>query len=148
MSYSHTEKWPNGDFLESVEFRKCDICGLPIPPQSNYWFSKNDTDICLECCESIAASCVKFCGEMRMGLLPYRLHVELEKCRRKRPAIPKELRNQILKKYKHCCLTCGETDARKLSIDHIIPYSRGGSDEVKNLRVLCRSCNSKKGAKL
>jgi 5-methylcytosine-specific restriction endonuclease McrA len=34
------------------------------------------------------------------------------------------------------------------TIDHIIPVSRGGTNDVDNLRLLCRSCNSKKGARL
>ncbi len=33
-----------------------------------------------------------------------------------------------------------------LSLDHIYPWSLGGPDTVENLRVLCRSCNSRKGA--
>jgi HNH endonuclease len=41
---------------------------------------------------------------------------------------------------------CGET--QNLTIDHIIPLSRGGTDELKNLRFLCRPHNSKKGDKL
>lgn len=41
------------------------------------------------------------------------------------------------------CLKCGSTD--NLSIDHIVPISRGGSNYFSNLQVLCRSCNSGKG---
>ncbi len=34
-----------------------------------------------------------------------------------------------------------------LTIDHILPISKGGSDQLENLRFLCRTCNSKKGDK-
>ena len=37
-------------------------------------------------------------------------------------------------------------DGVYLSIDHIIPRSRGGSDERHNLRVACTTCNTKRGA--
>ena len=32
----------------------------------------------------------------------------------------------------------------KLTIDHIRPRSRGGTDDPSNLQVLCRKCNSSK----
>ena len=32
-------------------------------------------------------------------------------------------------------------------IDHIIPRDQGGPNIFKNLQLLCRSCNRKKGAK-
>ena len=35
-----------------------------------------------------------------------------------------------------------------MAIDHIIPLSRGGTNEADNLQLLCRSCNSKKGNRL
>ena len=58
--------------------------------------------------------------------------------------------NKILKKllykYKFACVLCGTKD--KLTIDHIHPVSKGGGDEISNLQILCRSCNSKKGARL
>lgn len=41
------------------------------------------------------------------------------------------------------CIYCG-TD-KDLSIDHLIPLSRGGIHCQENLVVACRSCNSKKG---
>lgn len=43
------------------------------------------------------------------------------------------------------CKHCGATD--NLTIDHITPVSKGGSDNPENLQTLCRSCNSKKGAR-
>ena len=44
------------------------------------------------------------------------------------------------------CNHCGcESD---LTVDHIIPISRGGHHADYNLQVLCRKCNSKKGHKV
>lgn len=31
-------------------------------------------------------------------------------------------------------------------VDHITPHSRGGSDNLDNLRVICRLCNQSRGA--
>jgi 5-methylcytosine-specific restriction protein A len=43
------------------------------------------------------------------------------------------------------CSRCGRTD--RLSGDHIIPLSKGGTDDPSNVRVLCISCNSAKGGR-
>ncbi|MEU7303734.1 HNH endonuclease [Streptomyces sp. NPDC007206] len=37
--------------------------------------------------------------------------------------------------------------AQDLTVDHIIPLAAGGTHHRENLRVLCRSCNSRRGSK-
>jgi 5-methylcytosine-specific restriction protein A len=41
------------------------------------------------------------------------------------------------------CSACGATE--DLTGDHIHPRSKGGQATIENVRVLCRSCNSRKG---
>lgn len=44
------------------------------------------------------------------------------------------------------CVCCGEQ--RKLTIDHIIPVTLGGSNSISNLQPLCKPCNSRKNNKV
>jgi len=44
----------------------------------------------------------------------------------------------------HRCKFCGSTE--NLEIDHIKPLSRGGSNDLVNLQILCKPCNRKKWA--
>lgn len=52
------------------------------------------------------------------------------------------MRRKIFERDGFACRRCGKT--ANLSIDHIVPFTRGGTDEPENLQVLCRTCNSSK----
>ena len=51
----------------------------------------------------------------------------------------------ILKKYGGICLRCGSSE--RLTRDHVLPISMGGTTTAANIQPLCRSCNSSKNAK-
>lgn len=42
-------------------------------------------------------------------------------------------------KYKHRCLRCGKRT--KLTVDHVVPVSKGGSNRIENIQPLCLPCN-------
>lgn len=60
-----------------------------------------------------------------------------------RQPIPGSVRAAVMERDEYTCVLCSTTN--DLTLDHITPWSHGGEDVVSNLRVLCRSCNSKRG---
>lgn len=45
------------------------------------------------------------------------------------------------------CVYCGRTDV-KLTRDHVIPVTKGGSNDISNIVPACQPCNSRKGNRL
>lgn len=56
--------------------------------------------------------------------------------------IPAKVRWEVWERDDFTCQKC--CSRRYLTIDHIIPWSRGGTHEIGNLRTLCRTCNGRK----
>lgn len=79
----------------------------------------------------------------------------------KRKSMSQSLRKKIFERDGGICFKCGEKtrfffsrydspfsfkDKPKAgSVDHIIPVSKGGTNEESNLRWACRSCNCSRG---
>ena len=61
------------------------------------------------------------------------------------------LRYEVLKRDRFRCTICGRSPATtlgvELHVDHIIPFSVGGTTVAENLRSTCRDCNLGKGSK-
>lgn len=54
--------------------------------------------------------------------------------------------NGLYARYLGLCAYCNLNKAT--SIDHVLPISRGGNNNIENLLPACVSCNSSKGSKL
>lgn len=61
-----------------------------------------------------------------------------------RPAIPLGIQRDVL--AEGFCSYCG-TQAGPFEIDHVLPWSRGGTHDRENLTLACKQCNRSKGAK-
>jgi len=51
-------------------------------------------------------------------------------------------RQSIKEHWDYECAYCGETE--NLTLDHITPRSKGGSDRVTNVLCACKECNTSK----
>jgi 5-methylcytosine-specific restriction endonuclease McrA len=53
-------------------------------------------------------------------------------------------RKNILRRDGHHCQFCGRSEV-PLTVDHVLPVSRGGEDSWENLVCACVECNNRKG---
>jgi hypothetical protein len=62
---------------------------------------------------------------------------------RRRGSIRAGMRWQVFTRDGNRCVVCGSraADGVTLEVDHIMPLSRGGGNEMPNLRTLCATCN-------
>ena len=54
---------------------------------------------------------------------------------------------ELIEEYKHCCAYC-EKHFMDLTIDHVIPLSKGGNHTKSNIVPACFKCNVEKGTKI
>lgn len=62
-----------------------------------------------------------------------------------RPAVITESLAQYKKRLRgDLCAFCGEYSDVKMTIDHVVPLSKGGPNTVDNITAACSPCNSSK----
>ena len=86
----------------------------------------NTCPSCNKIFDADAAFC-KYCGAQLQGKTRF---------------IPRKVKEEVLARDNWQCVMCGKKE--DLQFDHIIPYSKGGSNTAENLQILCTSCNKKK----
>ena len=63
-----------------------------------------------------------------------------------RARIPETVRIEVWRRDDGKCSRCSSRE--RLEYDHIVPLSRGGSNTVRNIELLCEACNRAKGANI
>ncbi|WP_367278187.1 HNH endonuclease [uncultured Photobacterium sp.] len=64
----------------------------------------------------------------------------------RREAIPRAVQREVWQRDGGRCVEC--ESKVKLCFDHIVPFSKGGSNTVRNLQLLCERCNLSKGNRI
>lgn len=60
--------------------------------------------------------------------------------------ISSKVRLEVWRRDYGKCVECGSKE--RLEYDHIIPFSKGGSNTARNIQLLCEICNRKKHNKI
>lgn len=67
----------------------------------------------------------------------------------RRTMIPRSVQAKVVETYgNQCWLKFPGCTGRADTLDHLMPYSKGGTDSVNNLRPACRHCNSLRADRL
>ncbi|MBB71508.1 MAG: hypothetical protein CMF50_03840 [Legionellales bacterium] len=67
----------------------------------------------------------------------------------KRCNIPKKIKSALYKRENQECAICKiPLSLSEMTLDHIIPLSKGGHNDLVNLQCVCNICNQKKSDKL
>ncbi len=138
----------------------CDMCGKESSQSSSH-YNKKKRHFCNIGCYSEFRK-TKLPKEeqhaWRGGVTPYEAHRKYVKKNPKRISHLKARRyarekgadgshsleewKELCEKHDNKCVGCEKE--KKLTKDHIIPLSKGGTDYISNIQPMCRNCNSKK----
>jgi len=75
-------------------------------------------------------------------LVPQRIRLKINHIE-KSWKVPAVTRREVLRRDKHTCQYCGST--RQLTLDHVVPVSKGGRHTWDNVVTACEPCNNHKG---
>lgn len=85
--------------------------------------------------------------------------VAVKKKRRKTSPLSKKLRKEVFSRDGYTCYLCSrrvkrtheggnQEDGSLATVDHLIPRSKGGTDDIDNLKTCCYDCNQIKADRL
>lgn len=147
MKIVRKTKEPNGDIFVTIDNYTCSKCFTEYHESYGEIISIEDDYLCKDCVRELFFRFFDLYSIPMMpetkGLFRYTM-----KARGRRRGLPREISEQVFRKDKYTCVHCSCSNRKLLTVDHIHPYSKGGEDKLSNFQTLCRSCNSKKGAKV
>lgn len=128
----------------------CSACGEIIQYNSHGhpYIKFQMIRLCADCAIQLIKPIYKLggCGGIQHIAFRDMLNSNYNRKNRKQISRYKLIFNELGHRYKFQCVKC-KTD-KNLTIDHIIPVSKGGGDEISNLQLMCKPCNSRKGARV
>ena len=156
MSFmSMIEQSQDGVTVEKPEIINCDNCGsfhdIPEKFHSEIIEYKNGClhikDWCPLC---VRVHLKKIKERISKGLSPYPMKSKKRsKNRSPRKNIKSKDRLYVLQRDKSTCQMCGsKAPDVTIHIDHILPVSKGGLNNIDNLQCLCAECNQSKSNKI
>lgn len=86
---------------------------------------------------------VDFFQDIRIRKLKYKLDHEGKRLFNINVKEWKRISKAVFKRDNYTCQYCGKVGG-KLEVDHIFPFSKGGSDSLENLTTSCQKCNRQK----
>lgn len=67
---------------------------------------------------------------------------ELDKDDNRVRNVSQDVKDKVWNRDRGICVQCGNNE--NLEFDHIIPFSKGGSNTYRNIQLLCQTCNREK----
>lgn len=138
-----------------IKYRACKICGQEFRVQNRYRYLCSDK--CKELQNKLNSKTALVKPENREKRRKHAAefyHTEIGYIKNLQRRIKSEAKSDIdfndlynLYKNNHTCYYCGkelQDFTKQKTIDHKIPISRGGTNDINNLVVCCHSCNSGK----
>lgn len=127
---------------EHLLFRQCSLCGDYAPLEDTFVFMNGATGedaVACMCTDNLAANFDNHCNERNAYDVAFKEWMAQEYP----PTITAAMRRQVFERDAYRCRYCGGFHGG-LSLDHVVPQSRGGSHAISNLVTACSPCNGRK----
>ena len=126
----------------------CCRCGLTKPASCFQRQRSRTTGLQPNCKECVAAEKVAFLSTPEGKFYNRLTGHQRRASSRLEEAITFEEWNSLKERFGNSCLCCGKREPEiSLTMDHVVPLSKGGLTTADNIQPLCKPCNSTKGTR-